>query len=71
MTTKEAFEKLTSGRSWYKKTGINASTARSLKYYFKNGGLSEYRMSELLIASGYKVQPAAWSAPDHISESEK
>lgn len=63
LTTSEAFRHLSEQRGWYKKAGLHKDTARSFKRHFKEGNLGEWRMSEILKAAGYIVQPAVWSKP--------
>lgn len=55
MTTKEAFEKLTSERAWYKGLGFERVTASSYVNRFKEGKLSIEKMEEILEKAGYVV----------------
>ncbi len=61
MTTKKAFQHLTSQRAWYKLCGINKDTARSLKRHSKNDGVSDEKMGSLLKSAGYKHTPSKWT----------
>lgn len=65
MTTKQAFEALTSQRAWYKKLGYSQTKAWTLKHNYKIGNLSTDAMEQVLSDAGYRVvQEKQWKNPD-------
>lgn len=61
MTTKQAFEQLTSKRGWYKDLDMPEPEASSIKNRYKTGKLSIEKMEEVITRAGYKViQEKKW-----------
>lgn len=56
MTTREAFEHLTSQRSWYVELNITKETAWALKDNYKKGKVTLDKMEEILTIAGFTVK---------------
>lgn len=61
MTTKEAFEKITSEPRWYRQLGYTDSNGKVIDKRYRDGKLSIEKIEEVITKAGYTVkQEKTW-----------